>query len=164
MKKIFYEKVGRRYVPVSEYDSDLIDSFSKGTHLVMSYPGGQSRAYNIDPNYAALIAAGRVAQESMHRAINDAAKMKNDQWNNVCLNNEQFDAWNHFVEVMGERGRYVYYNSVHDIAEAGIKALEEEANTLMQHPAVIEAFEQFQTVCKLVKSTKQNWLFVCDRA
>jgi len=151
LKKIFYEKVGRKYVPVSEYDSDLLDSFRHGNHLVMSYPGGQSRAYNIDPNYAALIAAARVAQEPMHQAINDAAKMKSDQWNDVCLNNEQFEAWNHFAEVMGERGRYVYYNSVHDIADAGIKALEQEAAKLMEHPAVQDAYEKFQLVCKLVK-------------
>ena len=150
-KKIYYEKRGRRYVPVSEYDSDLMDAFSKGNHLVMSYPGGKSTAYNIDPNYAALIAAGRVAQESMHQAINDAAKMKSDQWNNVALNNEQFEAWNHFVEVMGERGRYVYYNSVHDIAEAGIKALEAEAADLMKHESVKNAYEQFLLVCKLTK-------------
>ena len=151
MKKIYYEKRGRRYVPVSEYDSDLMDAFSKGNHLVMSYPGGKSTAYNIDPNYAALIAAGRVAQESMHQAINDAAKMKSDQWNNVALNNEQFEAWNHFVEVMGERGRYVYYNSVHDIAEAGLKALEAEAADLMKHESVKNAYEQFLLVCKLTK-------------
>ena len=40
MKKIFYEKQGRKYVPVSEYDNDFLDSFTQGTHLVMSYPGG----------------------------------------------------------------------------------------------------------------------------
>jgi hypothetical protein len=156
MKKIFYEKVGRRYVPVSEYDNDLLDAFPKGAHLVMSYPGGQSRAFNIDPNYAALIAAARVAQEPMHKAIHDAAKMKKDQWNNVVLSNEQFAAWEHFKEVMGERGNYVYYNSVHDIAEAGIKALEEEAAKLMKHPAVQDAYEKFQLVCKLVKEKQHD--------
>lgn len=54
MKKIYYEKQGRRYVPVYEYDSEFLDSFPKGNHLVMVYPGGSSRRYNIDPNYAAL--------------------------------------------------------------------------------------------------------------
>ena len=151
MKKIYYEKVGRRYKPVAEYDPDYMDSFPKGNHLVICYPGGKSTKYNVDPNRAALIAAGRVAQESMHQAINDAAKMKSDQWNNVALNNEQFEAWNHFVEVMGERGRYVYYNSVHDIAEAGIKALEAEAADLMKHESVKNAYEQFLLVCKLTK-------------
>jgi hypothetical protein len=55
MKKIYYEKRGRRYVPVAEYDNDLLDSFPKGNHLVMSYPGGTSRRFNIDPAYAAMI-------------------------------------------------------------------------------------------------------------
>lgn len=151
MKKIYYEKVGRRYVPVNEYDSDWLDAMPKGSHLIMCYPGGRSTAYNIRPNYAAMIAAGRVAQEPMHKAINDAAKMKYDQWNNVVLNNEQFEAWNRFVDAMGDRGRYIHFNSVHDIAEAGIKAMEDEAFKLMKHPAVQNAYEQFLTVCELCK-------------
>ena len=154
MKKIYYEKVGRKYVPVAEYDSDLLDSFRHGNHLVMSYPGGQSRAYNIDPNYAALIAAGRVAQEPMREAIKQAAAMHRDK-NNGELTVKQKEAWENFVKVMGESGRYVHYKSVHDIADAGIRALEKEAATLMEHPAVRDAYERFLLVCKLTKE-KQN--------
>lgn len=154
MKKIFYEKVGRRYKPVKEYDSDFLDAFPKGTHLVMSYPGGKSTFYNINPNYAAMIAAGRVAADKMCGAIGDASEMKRDEENNKVLTNEQYDAWQHFIKVMGERGRYVHYNSIRDIAEAGIKALEEEADKLMTHPAVRNAYEQFLTVCELCKDHK----------
>jgi hypothetical protein len=153
MKKVFYEKVGRRYKPVYEYDSELLDAFPKGAHLVMCYPGGRSTAFNIEPNHAALIAAGRVAQEPIQKAINHAAKMKHDQWNDVVLNNEQLEAWNYFAEVMGERGRYVYYNSVSDIAEAGIKALINEAADLMTHPAVRDAYDRFLLTCELVKKS-----------
>ena len=35
MKKVYYIKEGRRYVPVAEYDQDLMDSFPKGTHIVV---------------------------------------------------------------------------------------------------------------------------------
>ena len=154
MKELFYKKVGRRYVPVYEYDSTLMDSFPKGSHLVVCYPGGQSRRFNIDPNYAALIAAGRVAEDAMHNAIRNAGEMKQAAWGNVCLTNEQLAAWAHFKEVMGERGHYVQYNSIHDIAEAGLKALESEAAKLMTHPAVRDAYEQFLLVCKLTKETQ----------
>jgi hypothetical protein len=75
-KKVYYEKRGRRYVPVSEYDSEYLDSFSKGTHIVMCYPGGQSRRYNIDPNYAAMIAAGRVAEDAICDAMRTASEMR----------------------------------------------------------------------------------------
>ena len=136
-------------MPVYEYDQDLLDAFPKGNHLVMCYPGGQSRRFNIDPNYAALIAAGRVAEQPMRDAIRKASEMH--QSNEQALTNEQLAAWENFVEVMGDRGRYVHYRSVHDIAEAGLKALEEEAAKLMTHPAVRDAYEQFQLVCKLVK-------------
>lgn len=57
-KTIFYKKEGRKYVPVYEYDQELLDAFPKGTHLVQVYPGGSSRRFNIQPNYAAMIAAG----------------------------------------------------------------------------------------------------------
>ena len=76
VKKIYYEKVGHRYKPVYEYDSELVDSFSQGTHIVMCYPGGQSRRYNIDPDYAAMIAAGRVAEDAMIQAMSKASELK----------------------------------------------------------------------------------------
>jgi len=79
MKKIYYEKVGRRYVPVAEYDNDFLDSFPKGNHLVMSYPGGTSRRFNIDPNYAAMIAAGRVAEDAICKAISKASELRPKQ-------------------------------------------------------------------------------------
>ena len=134
-----------------EYDQQLMDAFPKGNHVVMCYPGGQSRVYNVDPNYAALIAASRVARDPMHEAIHDATKMHRDQYENQVLTNKQKQAWDKFVEVMGERARILHYRSVHDIADAGLKALEKEAAKLMTHPAVRDAYEQFQLVCKLIK-------------
>lgn len=156
MKKLYYIKEGRKYVPVSEYDSDLIDSFHKGTHLVMSYPGGQSRRYNIDPNYAAMIAAGRVAQEAMTQAISEASKMHRDEHENTVLTEEQHAAWMKFVDVMGERGRYIKFKSLHDIAEAGVNAMIEEADKLLQNPTVRKSYERFLMVAELAKGRSQN--------
>ena len=65
METIFYVKKGRRYIPHSSYSSEFCDSFPKGTHLVQTYPGGSSRRYNIDPAYAPMIAAGRVAEDAI---------------------------------------------------------------------------------------------------
>jgi len=151
MKEIFYKKVGRKYVPVYEYDQQLMDSFPQGSHLVITYPGGQSRRYNIDPNYAALIAAGRVAESAMWEAIHKAADMQKVMYENTVLTDEQQEAWTKFKDAMGDRGHYVQYKSVHDIAEAGLKALETEAEQLMKHESVKHAYEQFLLVCKLTK-------------
>ena len=152
MKKIYYEKKGRRYVPVSEYDSEYLDSFSRGTHLVMCYPGGQSRRYNIDPNYAAMIAAGRVAEDSMSEAVRKASELRPQR---TAITPGQKKAWERLAKEFGSELATLQINSARDIAEAGVKAMQEEADKLMAHPAVRDAYEQFQTVCNLVKQ-KQN--------
>ena len=73
---IFYVKKGRRYIPHSSYSSEFCDSFPKGTHLVQSYPGGSSRRFNIDPAYAPMIAAGRVAEDAICKAISKASELR----------------------------------------------------------------------------------------
>lgn len=151
MKKIFYEKRGRRYVPVSEYDSNLLDGFPKGNHLVMCYPGGTSRRFNIDPNYAALIAAGRVAEDAMTKAISEASEIRREENSETPLTPEQKAAWEHLVEVFGERARYLRWQSARDVADAGLKAIQDEAFSLMKHASVREAFNQFIMICELCK-------------
>lgn len=151
MKKIYYEKKGRRYVPVSEYDSEYLDSFSKGTHIVMCYPGGQSRRYNIDPNYAAMIAAGRVAEDAMCNAIRRASELRPQS---TPITEGQKRAWNKLAKEFGTGLATLQIDCARDIAEAGLKALQDEADKLMQHESVRNAYEQFLLVCELTK--KEN--------
>ena len=148
MKKIFYEKVGRRYVPVAEYDSTYMDSFPKGNHLVMCRPGGQSQVYDIDPNYAALIAAGRVAQDAMCDAIGRASELRSCQ---TPITEGQRKAWAKLSQEFGNELATLNGSSARDIAEAGLQALQAEADKLMQHESVKRAYEQFLLVCQLTK-------------
>jgi hypothetical protein len=152
MKKIYYVKEGRRYKPVAEYDSDLMDSFPKGNHLVMCYPGGTSRRFDIDPAYAPMIAAGRVAEDAICKSISKAAELRPK---NTPITEAQQKAWRKLAKEMGDELCTLYGLSVRDCAEAGVTAMQEEALQLMQHPAVRDAYEQFQLVCKLTKE-KQN--------
>ena len=148
VKKIFYEKVGRRYIPVSEYDNDLLDSFPKGNHLVMVYPGGSSRRFNIEPNYAAMIAAGRIAEDAMCNAMRKASELRPAK---TPITLTQQKAWKKLAEAFGDDLATLHGSSTRDIAEAGVKAMIEEADKLMQNPNVREAFEHFIVVCKLTK-------------
>lgn len=148
MKKIFYEKRGRRYIPTNEYDSDFIDSFPKGNHLVMSCPGGKSRRYNIDPNYAAMIAAGRVAEDKICSAILKASEAKPTR---TPLTEGQIKAWNKLKKEFGDDMLGLRGVSIRDCVEEGMKVMMEEANKLMEHPEVKKAYEQFLLVASLVK-------------
>ena len=148
MKKIYYEKRGRRYVPVAEYDNELLDSFPKGTHLVMCYPGGSSRRFNINPNYATMIAAGRVAENAICTAIIKADEIQPPR---KSLTKEENAAWMNLIDVWGEEARSLRRPAVRDVAEAAVKAMQEEADKLMQHESVRRAYEQFLLVCELTK-------------
>jgi hypothetical protein len=147
-KKIYYEKVGRRYKPVAEYDSQYLDSFPKGTHLVMAYPGGQSRRFNIDPNYAAMIAAGRVSEDAICDALRKASEMKPQR---TPITEGQRKAWRKLAKEFGDDLATLSLGCARDIAEAGIKAQMAEADKLMKHEAVRKAYEQFQLMCELTK-------------
>ena len=150
--KVYYEKVGNRYKPVSEYDSDLIDSFGKGSHLVICYPGGQSRRYNIDPAYAPLIAAARVAEDAMTQAMSKASELKPKH---TPITEGQRRAWRKLAEEFGDELATLNGASSYDIAQAGLKALEDEAARLLTNESVKAAYDQFLFVCALTKQQRK---------
>jgi hypothetical protein len=148
MKKIYYEKIGRRYVPVAEYDSDFLDSFTKGNHLVMSYPGGTSRRFNIEPALAPMIAAGRVAEDAICRAISKAADLRPQR---TPLTTRQKKAWEELAAAFGDELCTLQGLSIHDCAEAGVQAMQAEADKLLKNDSVRKSYEHFQLMCKLTK-------------
>jgi hypothetical protein len=150
-KKIYYEKIGRRYVPVAEYDNDLLDSFTKGNHLVMSYPGGTSRRFNIEPALAPMIAAGRYAEDAICDALRKASEMKPQR---TPITPGQKKAWEKLAKEFGDELCPLTYGSIRDHAEAGVKAMQDEADKLMQHESVRKAYDHFMLMCQLVKEQK----------
>ena len=152
MKKIYYEKVGRKYVPVAEYDSDFCDSFRRGNHLVMCYPGGTSRRFDVDPDYAAMIAAGRVAENAICDALRRASELR-------CggvrpLTPGQLRAWKKLSKEFGEESHALTWPAARDTAQEVVKALQTEADVLLSNPAVRKAYDHFMLMCELTKENK----------
>ena len=148
VKAVFYEKVGRKYVPVREYDSLLMESFSEGAHLVITYPGGRSTRYNVNPDHAGLIAASQVAEDAMTTAMRIAGELKPSR---TPITPAQQRAWKKLVKEFGDDIFTLQGPSAHNIAQAGIKALLAEADVLYSNPAVRDAYEKFLFVCALTK-------------
>jgi hypothetical protein len=151
MKQLFYKKVGRRYVPVSEYDNDLMDALPQGDHLLSVYPGGASRRYNIDPAYAPMIAASRVAEDAICRAIQKASELRPKQ---TAITLEQKKAWNALAKAFGDELCTLQGLSIRDCAEAGVQAMQAEADRLMKHESVRQAYDHFMLVCELTKGAE----------
>jgi hypothetical protein len=151
-KKIFYEKVGRRYVPVAEYDNTLMDSFPKGNHLVMCYPGGSSRRFNINPAYAPMIAAGRVAEDAISAAVVKASEMRP---HNKPITEKQKKAWEALAKAFDNDRYYIEIPSAREIAEEGVKAMTVEAEKLLENESVRKAYDHFMLMCQLVKENER---------
>lgn len=149
-KKIFYEKIGRRYVPVSEYDSEVLDSFPKGATLVICTPSSHSRKYNIEPALAPLIAAGEYALNDISQAIYKATELRPEH---QPLTTEQRDNWKRLNKSLGEGAYSLTHGSARQAAEAGVRALQKEAEITLTNPAVRKAYEHFMTIYQLTKET-----------
>lgn len=156
-KKIYYEKKGRRYVPISEYDSEYLDSFPKGNHLVMVYPGGSSRRFHVDPAYAPLIAAGRATEDILASALVRAGELRMQRQDRERkLTPEEKDAWDNLVKVFGKSAQQLEWPSAREVAEEGLKALQKEADMLLSNESVRKAYDHFMLMCKLTKETKND--------
>lgn len=145
---IFYVKKGRRYVPHSTYSPEFCDSFPKGTHLVDVYPGGSSRRFNIDPAYAPMIAAGRVAEDAISKALIRASDMRPKS---KPMTPGQIAAWENLVKEFGPEARTLEWPSAREACEEAVKAMQVEADKILTNPVVRKAYEKFLFVAELTK-------------
>lgn len=148
MHKTYYTKVGRRYIPVAEYDSDAMNSFPYGAHVVVTKPGSTLRYFKVEAEYAAMIAAGMVAQDSISQVICNKLSARPSQ---QPVTDEQKAAWQALARAFGKDILPLEYPSVRDATAAGVQAMVDEVKHLMKHDGVRQAFEHFVLMCELTK-------------
>jgi hypothetical protein len=147
---VFYIKKGRRYVPHSTYSSEFCDSFPKGTHLVQSYPGGSMRRFNVDPAYAPMIAAGRVAEEKISEVLMKANELRPQT---TPITPAAQKAWMKLKKELGNEAMLTR-GSAREASEAAVKAMANEAEKLLENDSVRQAYEHFLLLCELTKTHK----------
>jgi hypothetical protein len=128
-----------------------MDALPQGNHLLSVYPGGASRKYNIDPAYAPMIAAARVAEDAICKSIQKAAELRPKQ---TAVTPAQKKAWNALAEAFGDELCTLQGLSIRDCADAGVKAMQDEADKLMQHQSVRQAYDHFMLMCELTKGAE----------
>lgn len=114
-----YEKRGRRYYPVHEYDPKVMDSYPKGFHLVHVQPGSTSIRYHVEPDVPTLLAAAKLLEDAMAEAMRDRSKWESTK----ALTEPQLKAYKAFEKAMGCNIYNLQSASAHDIIQAGIKVL-----------------------------------------
>ncbi len=155
-KEVYYKKVGRKYVPVSEYDSNLHVAMGKGKHLILSVdPGMTSYHYNIDPAFAPVLAAAKYGEDTLSKSIMKATELRRRAKEGEKITDEQRKAWEHLVEVFGDDAKQLEWPSARGAAEEVMQKLAEEADKMLEIPAVRLAYEQFMLVYKLTKDEQK---------
>jgi hypothetical protein len=132
-----------------------MDAFPKGSHLVICYPGGQSTRYNVDPAYAPMIAAGRVAEDVISAVIVKATDLRAAS-RGTKLTEEQLRCWKALSKAFGEENHALQWPSAREACEEAVKAMQIEADKLLAVPAVRKAYEHFLFVAELTKDHKNE--------
>ena len=152
---VFYKKVRRRYVPVSSYDHEVMDSVNLGAHLVVKRKGSTLRKYDIDPAFAPMIAAGVYAEDAISNSIMQASALRCPSQTQP-LTPGQRAAWGLLAKEFGCESFPLQWPSYRESAEAGVKALQEEAEKLLSNSSVRTAYEHFMLMCKLTYQDKTS--------
>ena len=149
----FYVKRGRRYYPVSQWDPELDRSMPLGDHLVSVRENSETRRYCIEPALAPMIAAGLVAEEAMSRAIYTAMELRPQP---QPLTPRQRELLRKLTDSMNGADARWSRASAHDAARAGIEAMIEEAQRIMQSAAAQRAYRDFLLVVELTRKEKSS--------
>jgi F0F1-type ATP synthase membrane subunit b/b' len=105
------------------------------------------RRFNIDPAYAPMIAAGRVAEEKIADALMKANELRPQT---TPITPAAQRAWMKLKKELGNEAMLTR-GSAREAAEAAVKAMADEAEKLLENPSVRLAYEKFLFVAELTK-------------
>jgi hypothetical protein len=100
-----------------------------------------------------MIAAGRVAEDEMCKAISAASEMRPRQ---TPITEGQRKAWKKLAKEFGDELATLNISSSRDIAEAGLRAMQLEADKMMSNESVRKAYEHFILMCQLTKQQAEK--------
>ena len=115
MKETFYRKVGHRYKPVLEYDSNMLDAFPAGAHLVVCEPGCKSTFYNVEPDHASLLAAFHAHRDDLGKVLRKASELRMQR---KITTPKEREAWKAWVSIMGDKVMVLESPAAYEILNA----------------------------------------------
>jgi len=148
-KTNIYKKVGRKYVEIGEFDPEYLDYVPNGVTMTVKRPGMQSTRYNVDPDLVPLLAASLYCEDEISSAIYRAGELRPY---NCLVTSEQRAAFDAFLATMpdNDSNRFLLtLGSAREAAEAGTRALVDEAEKLLANESIKAAYEHFLLLCKL---------------
>jgi hypothetical protein len=123
MSTVFYKKVGRRYIPVSEYSDELFDSLPYGVTMVHIKPNGQSWSYQVDPDFEAVDAALEIMKDDMVNIFVELMELKPKP---SPFTDRQRELWNELKGSFNEQDFWCIRESMYDMARGLQKKIKDK--------------------------------------
>lgn len=122
----WYEKRGRRYVPVAEHEMRGWDVWTEGTYLVSVKPGVRSTMRLVSPASGEVEAAIKIVKDGMLSAMLQMNQSAGEPMAKTEEDRERAKkAHAAYMEIMGDRGAWFKGVSMHDVIDAGLSVLRE---------------------------------------
>jgi hypothetical protein len=102
-----------------------------------------------------MIAAGRVAEDAISKSIMDASALRVPK-RDEPLTPAQLKAWKALAKAFGREQYALEWCSYREAAEAGVKAMQAEAEALLTNQSVRAAYEHFLLLCELSKQHNKD--------
>lgn len=145
-EEVFYKKEGRKYVPVSYYDSNALSGVPQGATLIVKQGNLTMRKYAVDIESAPLVAAVMSLQD---RVSNEIHRQSEARPHTKQLTEQERDDWQKLIDTHGESFRYMEYASCREIAENLLTELQKDIELAHTNPTVKEAFEHYKFLLAL---------------
>jgi hypothetical protein len=145
-EEVFYKKEGRKYVPVSYYDSNALNGVPQGATLIVKQGHLTMRKYDVDIESAPLVAAVMSMQDRVSSAIHKETEARP---HTRQLTEQERDDWQKLIDKHGELFRYMEYASCREIAENLLTELQKDVEKAHTNPSVKEAFEHYKFLLAL---------------
>jgi hypothetical protein len=102
-----------------------------------------------------MIAAARVAEDAISNSLMEASKLRVPE-RDQPLTPAQLKAWKALAKAFGKEQYALEWCSYREAAEAGVKAMQVEADKLLANPTVRKAYEKFLFVAELTKDHNER--------
>ena len=127
MKKVFYEKVGNRYIPVREYDDQLLSALNKGNYFISIKPGSTSYRSTSFKSVEEFEILGTLLnyEDALMKNINSIIQLKS---NREPITLEQQQAWLALEKTFSNDKVSIYAPSLQEMINSLFKVIVEKMN------------------------------------
>jgi hypothetical protein len=100
-----------------------------------------------------MIAAGRVAEDAISKVLMRASDLRPKR---APLTEGQRAAWDNLIKEFGEEARCLEWPSAREACEEAVKAMQLEADKLLENPIVRQAYDRFLFIAELTKDHNEQ--------